>query len=226
MKELGREMMAELVLNVVLSNAHDSWFGIMPVYGLSRHPKTQQYLMVMAYAGHGTLEHRSLDPPTNWYDVSLIARSLACSLSDLHASDISHNDLHPGNVAFTLDHVALLINVGLSQDVRDSNVSAGAYGRNPEVFEGHEQTQRSDVYCYATMLWQLITGVPPSGVASVAVRTRAGGMREEMIPGAPEWLRWTLEECWNADPEARPDRGGCDAGGRSGRGLVGGHEAR
>src|SRR5947209_2438298 len=36
-----------------------------------------------------------------------------------------------------------------------------------------------------TLLWQLIVGVPPQGVASVAVKHNRNGLREELIPGAP-----------------------------------------
>ena len=51
--------------------------------------------------------------------------------------------------------------------------------------------------------WQIV-GVPPQGVASVAVKRNLGGLREELIPGAPTAFNNIIQSCWYPDPDQRP----------------------
>ncbi|RUP47078.1 hypothetical protein BC936DRAFT_146154 [Jimgerdemannia flammicorona] len=52
MKELKRSMVPELALNIFLRSER---VGVVAVYGLTIHPDTREYLMVMAY-GKGTVD--------------------------------------------------------------------------------------------------------------------------------------------------------------------------
>ena len=180
----------------------------MNVVALSQHLETKQYLMIMQFADIGTLENRPCEIDSNWYIALSYAIKLASRLTSLHEMGISHKDLHSGNVVFHTDKTALLIDVGLSRGVEDAHSEDGVYGRPgylpPEIFENKDYTQKSDVYCLGTLFWQLIVGVPPQGVASVAVKCNLGGLREELIPGAPMAFNNIIRSCWHPDPDQRP----------------------
>ncbi|RUS22776.1 kinase-like domain-containing protein [Endogone sp. FLAS-F59071] len=209
MKELQPSMIPELVLSVLLP-VYSVWSVIaaIGVRGLTQHPKTGQYLTVMTFADGGTLEQ--VESRHDWQNIQTTGRQLALLLYWLHNSKLSHNDLHPGNVVIS-ENLLYLIDFGFSQLVDEEEPKArdGTYGRldyfPPEAFEsGSRLTQESDVYCFGTLLWQLITGVPPKDTALTAIKSHPDGLREDLIPGAPAWLDDILKLCWNPDPDKRP----------------------
>ena len=118
----------------------------------------------------------------------------------------THQDLHPGNVVLHRNKIIILIDVGISQAVEEAHSEDGVYGRleylPPEVFRKEQYTPKSDVYCLGTLLWRLITGVPPRDtVLSVSTSDE---LREELIPDAPPMFNDTIQSCWHLDPDQRP----------------------
>ncbi|RUS24030.1 hypothetical protein BC938DRAFT_474234, partial [Jimgerdemannia flammicorona] len=99
LKELRKEMVPELVMSAVLTfcDRQGNALPINELIGLTRHPTNGDYLMVSRFSQHGALEYKQM---TNWRHVAKFACRLARRLSTLHALGFSHNDLHPGNVAF------------------------------------------------------------------------------------------------------------------------------
>lgn len=167
--------------------------------------------MVMEYADSGTLECMARPFSNHWSEIARESKLLAERLATLHGLSFTHGDLHPGNVVFIkVEHVnsPYLIDVGLSRSVENGQGERGVYGRRdylpPEIFQGASYTQASDIYCFGTLLWQSITGVPPRGTANIAVNTFPDGLREELIPGAPEYLNEILRQTWNPIPTSRP----------------------
>jgi len=181
----------------------------MQIVALSEHPETGQLLMIMHYADDGTLEKRPCEPNDNWYIALAYATKLSSRLAHLHDMGFSHSDLHPGNVVFDKKSTTFLIDVGLSRAVEDAQSTDGVYGRleylPPESFKDKKgaYTQKSDIYCLGTLLWQLIVGIPPRGVASSAA-SNPDGLREELIPGAPTAFNEVIRSCWHLDPDQRP----------------------
>ena len=180
----------------------------MNVVGLSKHPETEEYLMIMQFADMGTLESRPCELDGNWYTALAYATKITSRLTSLHEMGFCHKDLHAGNIVFHKFHTALLIDVGLSRGVEEAHSEEGVYGRTeylpPEIFENKEYTQKSDIYCLGTLLWQLIVGVPPQGVASVAVKRNPNSLRDELISGAPTTFNDIIRSCWRLDPDQRP----------------------
>ena len=187
-----------MVLNVYLSrgarNVNNA--PTMEVVGLSQHPETREYLMAMQYADMGTLEKQPCEPDADWYTVLTYATKLASRLASLHEMGFLHQDLHPGNVVLHRLHIIHLIDVGISQAVQEACSEDGVYGRleylPPEVFQKDKQyTVKSDIYCLGTLLWQLVVGVSPQGIAS------SDKLREKLIPDAPIIFNNAIKSCWN-----------------------------
>ncbi|RUS23187.1 kinase-like domain-containing protein [Endogone sp. FLAS-F59071] len=196
--------LAELVMNLIMDDA------LLPIYGLTKHPKTGKYLMMMVLAKGGTLEHRRLNQIYSWESIAEQATDLAKYLAKIHKKGFLHNDLHPGNVVYLWRNDPHLIDIGLGSLIEEVDEPRGHLGRQkylpPEVFDCKVKgrVQASDAYCFATLIWQMITDVPPRGDSSNAVRENPDQLREELIPGMPDILQNVLISCWNPDPAQRP----------------------
>ena len=79
----------------------------MEIIGLSEHPDTKEYLMIMQFADMGTLEQRPCDCDGDWYTVLTYATKLASRLASLHEMIIAHRDLHFGNGIAQASHHTL-----------------------------------------------------------------------------------------------------------------------
>lgn len=182
--------------------------------GLSEHKGAQ--ILVMEYAAGGNLERFLVKfPPVSWFRVWQIARGIALRLQVIHQQNFIHNDLHPGNIVFNADSASadpMIIDVGISKAVDElelRNGTRGAYGRieylPPEFFGEGLKTQKSDIYCLGTLLWQLTARFTPRETAKYPPQAAASaGLREVPIPGTPKVYVDIYKKCWNLDPDERP----------------------
>lgn len=169
----------------------------------------------MEYAAGGNLENfLAKFPPDSWLRVWQIATGIAQRLQVIHQLNLIHNDLHPGNIVFNADNASanpMIIDVGISNTVEyflDGH-QEGVYGRleytPPEIFKKMPSTQKSDIYCLGTLLWQLTAQFTPRENASSPPTLAASvGLREVPIPGTPKAYEDIYKECWNLDPDKRP----------------------
>ncbi|RUP49703.1 hypothetical protein BC936DRAFT_141760, partial [Jimgerdemannia flammicorona] len=213
LKELNENLVHEMVLNAHLSfhRIHSCQMDSVTkeLIGLTRSPVTNRYHMIMELASSGSLETLLRDnPPQDWSTITRHALNIAKALSMIHKLGLVHNDLHPGNVVF--DHISdtpFIIDIGLGHAMgRSHDDPHGCYGRfeylPPEVFREEECTQKSDVYCFGTLMWQLVTASEPRLYG--AIPQFADGLREELIPGVPTAYEDIYVACWDPDPEMRP----------------------
>ncbi|RUS13256.1 kinase-like domain-containing protein, partial [Endogone sp. FLAS-F59071] len=212
LKELDERLLQEVILNAHLSfhRIHSSQMERVTkeLVGLTRNEMTGRYMMILEYASAGNLETLLHDtPPRDWATITRHALNIARALTIIHELDLVHNDLHPGNVVYDRgSDTPFIIDIGLGAALGRSQDEMGFYGRleylPPEVFRGESCTQKSDVYCFGTLMWTLVTGVTPRMYH--ARPQFADGMREEPVPGMPKSYEDIYVDCWNPDPEVRP----------------------
>ncbi|RUS29268.1 kinase-like domain-containing protein [Jimgerdemannia flammicorona] len=210
-------MFQEVVLNAVLT-VQNQTYDFMEIIGLSYQENTAKYLIVMEFAQGGSLEQHfhNVTKATSWVEIYNLARWLTQNLYSLHYVGLMHHDLHPSNVVFP-DRTTRIIDVGLAKviansttnDNDDPNDPRGCYGRlayfPPECFSGEPYTTASDIYCLGTILWQIVSHVPPRGTAGALFRK--DGLREDPVPGTPTGYQDIINECWSVDPDKRPTAG-------------------
>ncbi|PSC72746.1 serine threonine-kinase EDR1 isoform X1 isoform A [Micractinium conductrix] len=146
-----------------------------------------------------------------------LAEDIAMALDHCHSQrpPLVHRDLSAKNVLLGLDGRARLADFGLAAARRRSFLSAdkaGALGTPqymaPEAMQAGPISERCDVYSYAILLWEMLTGheawaelaSPYAIIYAVGVERR----RLPIPPGCPPALANLLKECWRHNGPLRP----------------------
>lgn len=150
------------------------------------------------------------------------ANSLACALHYLHSEwsphmSIIHRDIKPDNIGYTADGTLKLFDFGLSTCIRSSH-SHECYKMTgntgtlrymaPEVARGLPYNSSVDVYSFAMIFWQLLSGRVPFlrlGKSAFLKSVVEGGQRPALDSRWPPALKQLLARCWDADNSVRLD---------------------
>ncbi|KAG9040569.1 hypothetical protein FS837_000450 [Tulasnella sp. UAMH 9824] len=144
------------------------------------------------------------------------------ALNFLHTLDppVCHGDIKSANVLVSAKYRALLCDFGLARLQEDSGfsrleTSTGFKGSirwcSPEILNGEPRTPPSDIYSWAWLVWEIMTGkLPYDGTTVDYVIIRQ--IFESPLPQVDGESRlsdclqvWELmTRCWNADPLQRP----------------------
>jgi len=79
----------------------------------------------------------------------------------------------------------------------------------PEVIAGKGYTFASDIYSFSMLMWEISSGQPPFANFEYSDYDLAmniiNGMRPKIVSGIPLEYKELMQQCWDADPEKRPD---------------------
>jgi serine/threonine-protein kinase len=155
-------------------------------------------------------------------DILNYARQIAAGLAAAHAAGIVHRDIKPANIMVTKSGQVKLLDFGLAQveqphlDENDPTqivapahltrpgtiIGTAAY-MSPEQAQGQGTDQRSDVFCFGIVLYQMLTGALPFqsnseiGTMYQIVHTpapSAGTVRRDLPPALEGVLIKALEK--------------------------------
>jgi serine/threonine protein kinase len=135
-----------------------------------------------------------------------ILRSCALALDHAHHHDVVHGDFKPGNVFLTRDEEVKIVDFGASAALSggSSRIAAGtpAYA-SPQVLDGETPDRRDDVFSFACVAYELLTGQHPFQHRS-SLEARDAGMTPARAwnLSAPQWLALLSALAW--DREQRP----------------------
>ncbi|KIO22132.1 hypothetical protein M407DRAFT_79520, partial [Tulasnella calospora MUT 4182] len=149
------------------------------------------------------------------------------ALTFLHQLDppVCHGDVKSLNVLVNADCRAVLCDFGLARIFEDSGfgrleMSTGFKGSirwcSPELLDGAPRSPSSDVYAWAWLVWEMMTGEMPyqDTVAEYAIIRKIFESPRPQVDGASrlsDCLQlWELiTRCWSVSPEERPTSGMC-----------------
>ncbi|RHZ88727.1 hypothetical protein Glove_21g182 [Diversispora epigaea] len=179
----------EEFLNVLTIHlkAMDIINGPIRIYGVTKDPETNKYMMVLAYMPDGNIRDylKNYFHFINWKDSSFI------NFSNLYISD------------FGLSKIA-------GQSLENSN------NRNligvlpyiaPEVLCGEEYTKAADVYSFGIIVYEFITGFAPYYDVPHDInlaRQICNGLRPKIPFHTPKLITGIIMRCWDARVIHRP----------------------
>merc|ERR1711916_9687 len=139
---------------------------------------------------------------------------IALGMNYLHRMGILHCDLKTRNLLVDKDFNIKVADFGLSQlknvSGGDLTLQVGTYPyMAPEVFEsGSEYTEKSDVYSYGIVLWEILTEEEPFAEkfdgSSIQRAVTILDERPRIPEYAPPSYRKLIEKCWRWNPDHRP----------------------
>jgi serine/threonine protein kinase len=183
-------------------------------YGLTKDPETEEFMMILQFAGRGNLRNNLSNNFKNilWkHKISLLWLSLI-DLRKLHKSGFLHKDFHSGNILMLDNFNSYISDFGLSgpanEEKSDDKVVYGVLPYiAPEVLYGEPYTTSADIYGFGVVMAEISSGKPPfydkKHDHSLALDI-CNGLRPEFGQGTPEFYKKLAYKCTNANSNERP----------------------
>ncbi|UZO00329.1 uncharacterized protein OCT59_001580 [Rhizophagus irregularis] len=181
-------------------------------YGMTKDPKTKEFIMIMRYATDGNLRNKLASNFNKilWKPKLNYLRESAMDLSNLHELGYFHGDFHSGNILH-IGEGTFVSDFGLSGPSNEQKSDKKVYGVlpyiAPEVLNGKPYTLSSDIYSFGVVMAEVSSGKPPfykrNHDSSLALEI-CNGLRPGFGKGTPEIYKKLAHRCMNANPNQRP----------------------
>lgn len=187
---------------------------VLRSFGCTRND--QSSYLLLEFAAHGSL-HRVLRADNVDLDRATIIRmayEIASGMAYLHdTAKIIHRDLACRNVLVTDDGHMKIADFGLSRAVvgtmqTDRGRKFPIKWLSPETLKEGEFSQKTDVWSFGILVWEIWNGCEPfANISTKEVVRRAitePDFQPNVAPSIPAVLRRLLNECFDHDPQRRP----------------------
>uniref|UniRef100_A0A6B2LGU2 Protein kinase domain-containing protein n=1 Tax=Arcella intermedia TaxID=1963864 RepID=A0A6B2LGU2_9EUKA len=171
--------------------------------------------MILPYMGGGSLAQVLFKDKVKWdfpYKVK-IAREIAYGMHHLHSlrPRIIHRDLKSDNILISTDGVAKIADFGLSRLVQKYSKTMTTSGTPhylaPECLSSGQFSEKSDVYAYGIILYEIYCGkrpYPKKSAYQVMLEVVQQDLRPVLPKDCPSLYADTFIKCVDKKPEARP----------------------
>jgi serine/threonine-protein kinase len=175
--------------------------------------------IVMEYVEGTTLAERLAAGPLERRQALTLARQIAEGLAAAHAARLIHRDLKAENVIVTPAGDARILDFGLAKHVtpelgdepltRQGMLLGTYHAMSPEQACGGEVDERSDLFSFGALLYEMLTGLSPfrGQTALETIRrvlTATPPPLQSVRPDLPSELSSLLDRLLAKDREARP----------------------
>ncbi|KAG9298331.1 hypothetical protein G9A89_002819 [Geosiphon pyriformis] len=188
---------------------------ILQCYGITKDATTDEFIMVLPFAEHGDLIAflKMNENTLTWEMVLRILFQIASGLRFIHESELVHGDLHPGNILVLKSNPlkVVIADLGFCRPANYSPQSGEIYGViqyiAPEVFNLSCHTKYSDIYSFAIISWEIISGERPWNNIKDTMH-----LRFEVLEGkrpiidekhTPQYVQEIIRKNWHQDPYCR-----------------------
>jgi len=173
-----------------------------------------QTFISMACIKGQSLKEKMAEGPLDIANASDIVSQVAEGLKEAHKKGIIHRDIKPANIMITENGQAKIMDFGLAKlewgvDLTKTAAVMGTVAyMSPEQAKGEEVDQRTDIWSWGAMMYEMLTGALPfkSRPYQAALYSiihddpkPVKSMREEV----PEGLARIVEKCLEKNPDKR-----------------------
>lgn len=189
---------------------------VVTVYQVGR--AADQDYIVMEYVDGRTLEDTIPAGGLPAREALGLARMIAEGLAAAHTAGIVHRDLKPANLMVKPDGSIKILDFGLAKFLETGaapslhtaigQIVGTACYLSPEQAEGKPVDTRSDVFSFAVVLYEMLTGEKAfdrgslAGTLSAILRDTPAPVRK-LRPGTPRAVARIVERCLEKDREKR-----------------------
>ncbi len=151
-----------------------------------------QTYIAMAYVEGKSLKEKLAAGPLEVSEVLDIAAQVAEGLKRAHGKGIIHRDIKPANIMLTEEDRAKIMDFGLAKltsgpDVTKTLTVMGTIAyMSPEQARGEAVDQRTDIWSFGAMLYEMLTGQTPFG------RRQDQAALDSILPEVPALLHSIL----------------------------------
>ncbi|RHZ55533.1 hypothetical protein Glove_414g18 [Diversispora epigaea] len=182
------------------------------IYGITKNPTKNEYMMVMDYAKYGSLRNLLNNKFENltWKKKYNILSTIVNGLINIHEMGLMHKDFHSGNIVNQDLTLSYITDFGLCKPITE-NDPENIYGvipyMAPETLSRGEYTQASDIYSFGMVMLEVLTSYQPYyNIPHDATLAKdiCEGLKPEIKCEIPQFLKEIMEKCWNFEPLNRP----------------------
>ncbi|CAD8173903.1 unnamed protein product [Paramecium pentaurelia] len=179
--------------------------------------RKQNYYLITEYLEEGSLFDHLHKKKTHIDQKALmqIVEDIALGMNYLHGRKVMHCDLKSSNVLIDQNWNVKLCDFGLSRINKkiDHKVNKGARigtpnWMAPEIMRGEPYQEKSDIYSFGMILWEIITQqIPYEGLSQTQIIGSVGyGQDQVTIPSQsnPPILLQIAKKCLIKNPDERP----------------------
>ncbi|RHZ76604.1 hypothetical protein Glove_195g26 [Diversispora epigaea] len=181
------------------------------IYGITKNPTENEYIMVMNYAEYGSLRNllNNKFEELTWKKKSYILSNIANGLTNIHEMGLMHKDFHTGNIVNQSLTLSYITDFGQCKPVTE-NYPEKIYGvipyMAPETLSRGEY-KASDIYSFGMVMLEVLTSYPPyynTPHNEDLVNNIRNGFKPEIKCEIPQFFKEIMEKCWNFEPLNRP----------------------
>lgn len=184
--------------------------NVVSVYGVEEH--NDAVGLRMEFINGLTLEQSlAAHGPYGAAEAALIGEDLCRALAAVHKAGLVHRDVKAQNVMREEGGRIVLMDLGsgrLQSEPRGGGLAGTPLCLAPEILDGGEASERSDIYSLGVLLFHLVTNDYPVRARSVddlraAHRRNTARPLHDLRPDLPAAFVRTVERALNPDPAAR-----------------------
>ncbi len=143
-----------------------------------------------------------------------IANQVCEGLAEAHKLGVVHRDLKPQNVMIDREGNAHIMDFGIARSIKSEGITGTGmivgtpHYMSPEQVEGKEVDQRSDIYSFGVILYEMLTGrLPFEGDTPIVIAVKHKSERppdpREFNPQLPEEISQVILRCLEKDRNKR-----------------------